>query len=247
MYVYIKLSFFCKERKGEGEDDNEPGASKHIPNHPTTPTFQAQLSALSESSHSAQYCISQKNTQNSEKLCNTRPEFASSPKLKKVHKLLVEAEEDRKLHSASDKSSSCCCCCCFFPCCCCALSSVFIAGSKGSKLDSTGSCCKASRKDEREKKQKSFSLQRAMIIAAHLHSSSFISRSPLGCEQYQQANYILHILKYYQLLLLLLQQQTHQSLILPPPFLFLFLFSPNNAANQCYERASERASPKCSS
>lgn len=168
-------------------------------------------------------------------------------KLKKVHKLLVEAEEDRKLHSASDKSSSCCCCCCFFPCCCCALSSVFIAGSKGSKLDSTGSCCKASRKDEREKKQKSFSLQRAMIIAAHLHSSSFISRSPLGCEQYQQANYILHIFQYYQLLRHLLQQQTHQSLILPPPFLFLFLFSPNNAANQCYERASERASPKCSS
>jgi hypothetical protein len=57
MYVCIKLSFFCKERKGE--DDNEPGASKHIPNHPTTPTFQAQLSALSESSHPAQYCISQ--------------------------------------------------------------------------------------------------------------------------------------------------------------------------------------------
>jgi hypothetical protein len=63
MYVYIKLSFFCKERKGEGEDDNKPGASKHIPNHPTTPTFQAQLSALSESLHPAQYCISQKNTQ----------------------------------------------------------------------------------------------------------------------------------------------------------------------------------------
>lgn len=171
--------------------------------------------------------------------------ISSSPsKLKKVHKLLVEAEEDCKLHSASDKSSSCCCCC-FFPCCCCALSIVFIAGLKGSKPDSTASCCKASRKDEREKKQKSFSLQRAMIIAAHLLSSSFISRSPLGCEQYQQANYILHIFQYYQLLLHLLQQQTHQSLILPPPF--LFLFSSNNAANQCYERASERASPKCSS
>jgi hypothetical protein len=63
MYVYIKLFFFCQERKGEGEDDKKPAASEHKPNHPTTPTFQAQLSALSESSHPAQYCISQKNTQ----------------------------------------------------------------------------------------------------------------------------------------------------------------------------------------
>lgn len=161
-----------------------------------------------------------------------------------MHQLLIEAEEYCKLHSASEKSSSCC----FFPCCCCALSSGFIAGSKDSKLDSTASCCKASRKEERDKKQKSFSL---LARYDHCRASPLIffhlSRSPLGCEQYQQANYILHIFQHYQLLLLLLQQQTHQSLILPAPFLFLFLFSPNNAANQCYERASERESPKCSS
>jgi hypothetical protein len=42
---------------------------------------------------------------------------------------------------------------------------------------------KQAEKTKGKKKQKSFSLQRAMIIAAHLLSSSFISRSPLGCEQ----------------------------------------------------------------
>jgi hypothetical protein len=125
-----------------------------------------------------------------------------------------------------------------------ALSVVFLlVGLKALNWTPLPVAAKQAEKTKGKKNKRVFLFQRAMIIAAHLLSSFFISRSPLGCEQYQQANYILHIFQHYQLLLLLLQQQTHQSLILPPPFvflfLFLFLFSPNNAANQCYERANE--------
>ncbi len=150
MYVSSSPSF---AKKGKEKTTMNRAQANTYPTTQQPPLF--KLSSLLFLNHHILHSIAsvKENTQKSEKLCNTWPEFVSSPKLKKVHQLLVEAEEDCKLHSASDKSSSCCC---FFPCCFCALSSVFIAGSKGSKLDSTASCCKASRKDEREKKTKEF-------------------------------------------------------------------------------------------